>query len=183
MILAVVTEKMSSSVFWSSMGWVDVILIIVFLLGIFFGLKKGFAKMLEGLIEVMTAEVVVVEYNATLASFLAARFQISIQILQVITFAVLTILSILILWFIFKLLSLIVDVLFKQPLNNIGGALAGGLQFILFLGLISEFLMLFPIPFIQESFIHKSISGPYLIQACEHIHYFFERWIPASLQV
>lgn len=174
---------MNTPAFWSSMGWVDIVLIIVLFLGIFFGLKKGLSKMLEGLIGVMTVEVVVVEYSAAFASFLATRFQISTQILHIIMFAVLAILCILILWFTFTLLSLIVDVLFKQPLNNIGGALAGGLQFILFLGLISEFLILFPVPFIQESFLQKSISGPYLIQICEQVHYVFERWIPTSLQV
>lgn len=174
---------MNTPAFWSSMGWVDIVLIIVLFLGIFFGLKKGLSKMFEGLVEVMTAEVVVVEYSAAFAAVLANRFQISTQIMHAIMFALLAVLSVFILHFTFKLFSLIVDVLFKQPLNNIGGALVGGLQFILFLGLISEFLILFPIPFIQESFQQKSISGPYLIQICGQVHFFFERWIPASLQV
>lgn len=174
---------MNFATLWSSMGWVDVVLMIASLLGVFFGLRKGLSKMLEGLIEVATAGVVVVEYSSAFAAFLANRFQISSQVLHIVVFAVLATLSVLILRFTFKLLSLIVDVLFKQPLNNIGGALAGSLQFILFLGLISEFLILFPISFIQESFLQRSISGPYLVQICEQVHYFFERWIPAALQV
>lgn len=182
MILALIPDKIKAAIFWSSVGWVDAVLVIAVLLGIFFGLKKGLAKMLQGLIEIMTAEVLVVEYSGVFAAFLAERFQIPVQILHVVMFMLIAIVSILIVRFMFQLLSLIVDVSFKQPLNNIGGGLIGGLRFVLFVGLISEFLMLFYIPFIQESFQQKSISGPYLIQICEHVHYFFEQWIPASLQ-
>ena len=182
MILAVVPQKMDSVALWSSMGWVDVVLLVAFLLGIFFGIRKGLAKMLKGLIEIIAAQVIVVEYTAALTALLAGRFQVPTQILNVILFASLAFISILIIWFIFKLLSFIVDVQFKQPLNHLGGALAGGLQFILFFSLIAEFLMLFQVPFIQESFQQKSLSGPYLIQICEQVHYIFERWIPVSLQ-
>ena len=184
MILAAIPAKVDSASFsfWSSMGWVDAILMIVFLLGIFFGIRKGLAHMLAGLMEIIIADVVVIEYTAVFTGLLTNRFHVPVDVLNIIMFAVLAVFTILILRITFKLLALIATVEFKQPFNHILGALVGGLQFMLFFALIAEFLMFFQIPFIQESFQQKSISGPYLIQACEQVHYIFERWIPASLQ-
>ncbi len=183
MLLAEVSQKLDSVTAWSNMGWVDVLVFIVFILGVFFGLKKGFAAMLAGLAEVVIADVVVVEYTAQVASSLSTRFQIPQDTISFLIFAALAICTIVLLKFTFKVLSLIASVQFKSPLNHIGGALTGALQFLLLFGLVAEFLMMFKISFIQESFQQKSISGPYLIQVSEQVHYIFERWIPASFRV
>lgn len=182
-MLALIPQSIKSAVFWSSLGWVDILLFIVFFVGVILGVKKGLAQVLPNLIEVMVAQIVVIEYTAKLTSFASSRFGIPNWPIQIIIFASLAIISIFVIRFFFKALSLIATVDFKQPLNNLGGAFMNGLTLVLFLSLVSEFIMLFNIPFIQESLTQKSLSGPYLIQVCEQVHYFFERWIPASLRI
>ncbi len=168
---------------WSSLGWVDFVLFAVFFLGVLYGARKGLSGILPILIAVMTAQVVVIEYTAQLTGFLVRRFQVPNWPVQIVIFAALAIVSIVFIRFLFKFLSLIAGVTFKQPINSLGGALIGGLAFILFLTLVSEFIMMFNIPFIQESFTAKSLTGPYLVETCEQVHYFFERWIPDSAQL
>lgn len=183
MVLAFIPHSIKSAIAWSSLGWVDFLLFAVFFLGVLYGVRKGLSGILPILIAVMTAQVVVIEYTAQLTGFLVQRFPIPHWPVQIVIFAALAIASIVFVRFLFKFLSLIASVTFKQPINSLVGALIGGLACVLFLTLLSEFIMMFNIPFIQESFTVKSLTGPYLVETCEQVHYFFERWIPDSAQV
>ena len=174
--------NVNAAIFWARMGWVDVVLIVVFFLGVFFGLRKGLAGVLSGLIEVLAAQIVVVEYHASFAASLAGKFNLPPHIAKIVVFSLLAVVCVLAVRFSFKLLALIVTVDFKQPLNHLGGVLVGGLQFVLFLALICQFLMLFQIPYFQESINKRSWSGRYLIHASEQVHYFFQRWVPKAPQ-
>src|SRR3989338_7274792 len=124
MILAAAPVQINSD--WPSlfmkMGWVDAVFLFVFVLGVFLGIRKGFAKILPGFFAVVAAQIAAVEYSSSLAAFLQPRFQISLQILEAILFAVLAIGIILLVRFLFQLLALLVSVEFKPPLNNIGSA-------------------------------------------------------------
>ena len=182
MILAAAPTQ--TNVDWSSlfmrMGWVDAVFLLAFALGVFFGLRRGFAKVLPGLLAVVIAQISAIEFSSPLAAFLKTRFQAPPQVLQAIFFALLAIGTILAVRFLFQLLSLLASVEFKPPLNNIGAAIFGGLQFVLFLSLISSFLMFFKAPFIEQSLLEHSISGPYLVQVSSQVHDFFVRWFPES---
>lgn len=182
MIVAAVSAQTNAD--WSSlvmkMGWVDAVFFFAFSLGIFLGLRKGLAKTFPGLLGVVIAQVLAVEYSVALATFLQIKFRVPIQIGQGVAFAVLALGAVFLVCFLFQLFSLLVSVEFKPPINNIGAAIVGGLQFILFVSLISYFLIFFQVPFIRESLMEHSVSGPYLVQSNEQVHDFFIRWIPES---
>ncbi len=180
MILTAVSVK--TNVDWSSlfmrMGWVDAIFLFVVVLGVFLGLRRGLAKVLPGLFGVVIAQVLAVEYSAPLATFFQTKFQAPAQVVQGIAFAVLAVSSIFLIRFVFQFLSLLVSVEFRPPLNNIGATLFGGLQFIFFLCLFVSFLTFFKVPFIEQSLMEHSVSGPYLVQSTKQVHDFFIRWFP-----
>ncbi len=176
-------HDVKSAIAWSTFGWVDFVLFAMFFLGVLYGVRKGLSGVIPVLLAMMTAQVVTIHYTATLTSFLVERFQVPDWPVQIIFFAALAIISIVFVRFLFKFLSLIATVTFKQPINSLGGALIGGLAFVLLLALLAEFIMMFNIPFIQESFTTKSLTGQYLVETCEQVHYFFERWIPDSAQL
>ena len=182
MILAAAPVQINSD--WPSlfmkMGWVDAVFLFVFVLGVFLGIRKGFAKILPGFFAVVIAQIAAVEYSLPLAAFLQPRFQVSLQVLEAIFFAILAIGIIFLIHFLFQFLSLLVSVEFRPPLNNIGAAIFGGLQFLLFLSLIVSFLSYFQIPFMNQSLMERSISGPYLAPASAQVHDFFIQWFPVS---
>jgi len=173
-----------TNVDWSSlvmrMGWVDAVFLFAFALGVFLGLRKGLAKVLPGLLGVTIAQTLAVEYNVSLATFFKIKFQAPAQIVQSLAFAALALGAIFLVRFLFQFFSLLVNVEFKPPINNIGAAIVGGLQLVLFVSLISSFLMFFQVPFIRESLMEHSISGPYLVQSNDQVHDFFIRWFPES---
>ena len=168
--------------FWTQMGWVDIVFFIFIFVGIFMGVRKGLAGVLPNLLEVILAQVLVVEYGLPLAASASSRFQIPLAGAHIVIVATIAVVTIVLIRFLFKLFILIATLEFKPPLSQLGGAVIGALKFALLLSLIVEFLTLLPLPFLLEAFA-KSISGPYLMQASEQMHFFFERWIPGAFQV
>ena len=181
MILAV-TPAQTSNVDWSSlfsrMGWIDAIFLLAFALGVFFGLRKGFAKVFPGLFGVAMAQTIAIEYSASSAALFQAKLNLPPQILHGIFFAGFALACILLVRFVCQFLALLVSVEFRPPINNIGAAIFGGVKFLLFLSLISSFAMFFPPSFIQRSLTEGSVSGPYLVQMSQQVHDFVIQWIP-----
>ena len=165
---------------WTRMGWLDIVFVAAFIFGTFLGLRNGLARVFPGLFEVLAAQWVTLEYGQGFSDFLARKVPLSGFILHALVFAGLAIATILIMRFTFQLLSILVAVEFKPPLNGVGGALLGGLQFVLYLSLIAGFLTLFPLPFIQDTFSGRTISGPYLVESNQIVHDTFSNWIPKA---
>ena len=182
MILTAVSVQ--TNVDWASlfmrMGWVDAVFLFAFALGVFLGLRKGLAKIFPGLLAVVIAQILAVEYSTPLATFFQVKFRAPAPVVQSLAFAALAIGVIFLVRFLFQFLSLVVNVEFKPPINNIGAAIVGGLQFVLFVGLVASFLTFFQIPFIHDSLMEHSVSGPYLVQSSSQIHDFFVRWFPEN---
>lgn len=168
---------------WSSlftrMGWVDAVFLFVFALGVFFGLRRGFAKIFPGLFGVIAAQTIAVEYSLSSAAFFQMKLQMPLQALHILFFIGFAVGCILLVRFVFQLLALLISVEFRPPINNIGAAIFGGFQFILFLSLFSSFLTMFPVPFIQEGMEH-SVSGSYLVEGSRQVHDFLIQWIPST---
>ena len=165
---------------WMNMGWMDIVFLLTFAFGVFLGLQKGLSKVFPVFFEVVTAQTVSIEYSKTLAEFLYVRIPIPVEFLHIGVFAVLAIACIILVRLLFQLLLLFASVDFKSPVNNAGGAILSGVAWFLYLSLISSFLVLFQIPFIQETFTGRSISGPYLVKSSQRVHDFFVKFFPRS---
>ena len=167
-----------------NMGWVDIVIACAFIFGVFLGLRRGLTKMLPGFFEAVIAQTVAIEYSKASAEFINTGLKVvPVEFIHIAVFAVLAVCIIILVHFIFVFLMIVASVDFKAPFNNVGAALLGGIQAFLFAGLITYFLALFPIPFIQETLNTKSISGPYTIESNQFVHDFFIKWLPVSWRV
>ena len=183
MILEAIPTQVKSD--WSLLlmrvQWLDILFVIMFVLGAFVGLKRGLGKVISRFLEVIVAQVITVEYYEALADFLAKWVPAPIWILQTIVFGSIAVALIIAIRFLFQVFSFVATVEFKPAINNIGGTVLGALQFILFLGLLSSFLLLIPVPLIQEAFSSNSLSGPYLAQTSKQVNKLFTHWLPKTL--
>ena len=168
---------------WMKTGWLDIVFLVAFAIGVFLGLQRGLSKILPHLIEVLVAQVVTIEYSKGLAQILAARFQIPVLILHIVLFAALAVASILLVRILFQLLMLIATMDFKSPISGVAGAILSGAHFVLFLSLVSTFAVLIPLPFIQHTFTDRSLSGSFLIQLSGQVHDYFVKFLPAVWQI
>jgi uncharacterized membrane protein required for colicin V production len=184
MILAAVPVQ--AEVDWNAvythMGWFDVMTLIMFLVGLAFGLRKGLAKVLQLIIVVMVAEAVTLQYSQSVTDFIHAQIPIPHTGLHVVIFLFLALGVITVGYFSFAVLSLIATIQFKTGLSRTGGFLLGGILTLIFWSLISSLLILIPMPFVQEVFEEGSITGSLLIQLGAWVQDLLFRWIPETLQ-
>jgi uncharacterized membrane protein required for colicin V production len=173
--------KVDLLILWTKLGWVDIVFVVVFTASVFLGLKKGLGVMGRRALALTLAQVISFEYYQVFAHFVNVRASFfPLIILEVIFFVILVIVAYLLVNFLGFIISLIANIKFKDPASHIGGALFGGVGSILMLGIVTSFLLFFPIPQILESFESKSLSGPYLRQVTPKIHQWFSHLIPAS---
>ena len=165
---------------WMKMGWLDIVFLVAFGLGVVMGLRRGLASVMPRVLEVMTAQVVALEYGKLVSEFIQSRIQISFFVVHFVVFSALAVTAIVTIRVLFQVVSAFATFDFKSPLKGVGGAVLGGLHYFLFLGLVSSLLILIPLPFIQDTYSSRSISGPFLAESSVQVHDFFAKWLPES---
>ena len=168
---------------WMKMGWLDIVLLLAFAIGVFMGLQKGLARVFPHTVEILSTQLVTLEYSKFLADFFQPKLPIPGVILHPAVFILLAAACILINRILAQMLAAVVTVDFKSPVNNAGGALVSGFNLVLYLSLISALLILIPVPFIQNTFQGQSLSGPFLAGLSQQVHDFFARWLPLAWRV
>ena len=168
------------SLFWTRFGWLDVVFLVVFFFGILYGMRKGLTKILPGLISVVTAQTVTVEYYKVFSEFAEKIVPLPPEILDPVFFALLAVGTLTALFLGFKLIEHVATLEFKSPFNRAGGALGGMLQLILLLGLVCSFLTFVPVPFIKESLDGRSLSGSYLAKSSDQVHHLVMSVVPQN---
>lgn len=182
MILAAVpaSVEIDWSVLWTRFGWLDVIFLGAFVFGILYGMRKGLTKILPGLISILAAHTITVEYYKLFSAFAQKIAPLPPEVWDPAFFALLAIGTLTSLFLGFKLLEAVATLEFKSGFNKVGGALGGALQLVLLLGLVCSFLIFVPVPFLQEELQNRSLSGPLLSQSSDQIHQVMMSVVPES---
>ena len=162
------------------LGWFDMVFLLALLVGMFFGLRKGLGHVLQWIVILTTAQTVSIEFSESFANLAHANVPIPVPALHIIVFFLLAVCSVIAVYFLFVILSVILTVQFKSALNWLGGFTFGGVLSVLSLSLIASFLILFPVPLIQTVLTEGSITGPRLVQTANQIHDVLVLWIPKN---
>lgn len=165
---------------WMKFGWMDILFVIVFAMGVFVGFKKGLGGVLPRVIALLFSHMVSIEYNQPFAAFLQSKIPFPIAVWEVLIYLTLVIGGFILVEICFLLLSAVLTFQFKNPVSSVGGAILGGAGAILFFGFVVLFLLFFPFPSLREGIQSKSLSGPLLVQVGPKVHGLFAPFIPQS---
>ena len=177
----------SRQVDWSALsariGWIDIVFLIVLLVGVVYGMRKGLTKALPGLIGVVLAQTFAIEYDKAASAFVQGFIPLPPVFSDVAMFALIVVAVMFAVVFIFKFLSWIATIQFKSEIDRGLGACFSALRFVLLLGLLASFLSLIPVPFLQETFQGRSLSGSFLAHSSERVHDVTGRFLPSAWRV
>lgn len=165
---------LTQSWFWqyflSHFGWVDWTLTAFLLAGILIGLKNGAGQELPRLVESVAAIYVTFEYHPLISDWLARETPCPEAYARVIAFGFLGFASWLLLRLSFEIIGKFIHLEIAKPFQILGGALIGGLRYILFFSFVSYFVVLLPLDWIHRSYEVQSWSGQTLRQTPPLIH-------------
>jgi len=175
--------KINWALLWMNVGWIDVVFVVVFTVGVVIGLKKGIGKILALFFGVFLAQVATIEYKDSLAASASKlipaipKFVLEAGIFIFVAAACLLTVSLLA-----KILSLIGKIEFKSFVKNVGGGLMGGGLAILILSLVTTFVLILPVSSVRASIREGSLSGIYLEAVPVKIHGLLRGLIPGKLR-
>lgn len=165
---------------WTKFGWVDIVFVIAFVIGIFLGFKKSLSGILPRVLGLVISLVASVEYYQLFGAFLHARVPLPLAVWEPILFSSLAFAGYFLVELFFLVLSSIATIQFKNPVASVGGAVFGGIGSVLFFGFLISFLLFLPFPSLRESIETKSLSGSLLAQVVPSVHQTFRLLIPAG---
>ena len=179
-------ETMTQTWFWryffSHFGWVDWLLLAFLLIGIMLGLKHGMAQELPRVFEMIISLYLSLEYQPVLTEWLVRETPCPEAYAQPLTFGLIGFLSWFALRFLFEILGRFIRLEVAAPFQLLGGLIAGGARYFLFFAMISYFLVLVPLDWIQQSFRVQSWSGQILTQAPPKIHDWIKEVVVRKVQ-
>lgn len=122
----------------NSITVLDIVLLVLFLYFLYSGYSKGFIKQTSTILGIIVALLIAINYYQWFEKYLLPYVDVSEQMLQFLSFAVLFILVNIFIHLLGVIFKKILDMLFLDPLDHVAGAVLGLLKG----GLIAYFLVL-----------------------------------------
>lgn len=176
--IAAVSESWFWRYFFQHFGWVDWFLSTFVFIGILLGLKNGLSRELPRLLESLISLYATLEFYGFFASWLARETPWPESYARIFTFISLWFVTGLVLRLLFEIIGRLVHLQIAAPFEWLGGLLVGAVRYFLFFSMISYFLVLLPMDWMQSSYKVQSWSGPILIQTPFKIHQVINRFLP-----
>ncbi|GEM_PF-2835314 len=170
-------ENIVQKIEMSNVGWVDVVFILFAFWALIVGYRAGLAKEFSKFFAVLTGLFLTFHYTEPLGIWIKRNSFIPPDIAEPLTYLVLLIVSIVVVYTIMQFLGKLFEIRVFQLLEKTGGMIFALARYALILGLITHFIYFFPMPMIQDSFT-KSITGPYLISVCPKTYKGLSKIIP-----
>ena len=149
------TEFLSSL----GIGWVDALVILSLLLGIVFGWLRGLSHELAVLLSFVAAIVATCAGYAPLADFLHDRLGWNLELLRLVSVVLLLLAALACMWLLRAALGLLMSFAFKGWVERVGGALAGGIRWLLTSLVLLLALSFVPWSPLQRAILYDSFTG------------------------
>ncbi len=114
----------------------DIVLLLCFVPEIILGLVKGFVKQAISLASIVMGVWLASRFSASTATWLSSYLAIDIRLLRILTFAVVVILTILLLYWTGELLTKVIKLATLGWLNRLLGAIFAAVKTLLILGIL-----------------------------------------------
>lgn len=167
------TEKIALS----QVGWVDIVFVIVGIWAVIAGVRGGFVKEFSKFFSVLFGLFLTFNYYESLSVWLKRNSFIPQEVAIPLTYLGLLIVTILLTFTLIQILGNLIQIKVFQLLEKLGGLFLALARYALVMGLLAHFLLFFPVPFIEQSFKEKSITGPYLTQVCARTYRGLSRFV------
>ncbi|MBI4972102.1 MAG: CvpA family protein [Candidatus Omnitrophica bacterium] len=177
-IILLTTETFTKKLEISQVGWVDIVFVLVVLWAFIEGYRAGFVKEFSKFISVIMGLFITFNYFEPLTIWTKRNSFIPQDVAGPLIYITVLIVSIIVIFYILQFFGKLFEVKVFQLFEKVGGMLLAIGRYCLILGLITHFLFFFPIPFIENSFKNKSISGPYLITVCPKTYSGMSKLLP-----
>ncbi len=170
MLLLRLFEAIKMDIALSQLGWIDLVVVILLILGAIIGFTRGLKHQFPLLISLVATAVVPIHYYDRISQLVTQHSSISPVVSQMASFFLLAICTNLVVKFILTLCAKLGNIDFIYSVERIGGSLIGICRYILLFSLISFFINILTLPVINELYSTRSLSGHMIMNLSPKVH-------------
>lgn len=175
-------DRIAQSVIWQSVlshfQWIDWFALVLFVVGVIYGLKSGLLSELAELLGAVIVIYVAHEFDDRLTGLVLRFVQVPQETIAPMSFILVAVSAWFGLVFIAKYFKKFFHAKTAAPLSILGGGLMGGLHVIVLLSIVCHAIILLPLPSLHKTFEPgNSYSGDFLAQLTPRIHRVINRSI------
>ena len=164
-------------------NWVDLIILIIILINVILGFKRGIIAEILTLIGLISAIFLAIFWYSDLSIFLMEQFKWNETLLNVLSFVIIFIGVIIFFRLLENVLTRITALLLLSWINNIGGALFGFIRGTIIVGLLLFLVNFIPLPLEIQYQINQSVLAEFFINGLIVIYNSIEEWLPNHFQL
>lgn len=159
-------------------NWVDVVVLLLIMRSIYMGARDGLTMELFKFLGVLTGLVVALHLYNKAADIFIANFNLPQWLCESLSFIVITQIIRLIFTYGIAMILKIMSIQFLPQLEKLGGGILGFARGFILSGTLLVMLILLPSAYLDSSIYDKSLSGKFIIKACEKTYKSFTFWLP-----
>jgi len=159
-------------------NWVDIVVLILVVRGVYLGIKHGLTAELFSFIGILLSLVCAVSWYSQIADVLVINFSLPIWLSQLLCFMVIAQLIRIIFKYGLAMLLRVLNVQFLPQLERIGGGVVGFGRGIIISSILLLAMVLISNNYLNESIYQKSFSGTFLLKAAERTYKALTFWLP-----
>lgn len=149
---------------FDSLTWLDYTFLIMALIGILVGKRKGFAAMFGHLFLLIIAATITHYFTGPIAESFPFESPIARMLMKALTFASIAILSLFVIGIGFKIIGKVLQFRFSEFLEQLFGSIMGCAYFILLFSFLSNFALIFPGDWLHKTYEEKAPVGKFLMK-------------------
>ncbi len=163
-------------------GLMDIILVILVLIGLLVGYRKGLSVFLSRLVQTVMIITITLEFVTPVVSMFPKQSPIIDAIIQAFTFLSIVIVSFYVMKAILEGIAKIFKIQFADFLDKVGGAITGVLVYALTFSFVCYFVLMFSTDALRDTFEKGNMSGVFLEKASPAVHEAVRHLIPGAVR-
>lgn len=165
-----------------TINWIDVSIMIIILLNMIIGIRRGIIRGIINLIGIIAAIFLAVFWFKEVGEYISSHSQISGEIANILSFALIFLGVYLISRIIELFLKKIFSLLFISWIDGLGGALFGLTKGSLIVGILLVIITFIPLPvFLKEQLESSFLANRFAVMTAI-VYDYLKDWLPLSIQ-
>lgn len=163
---------------FKSLTWLDLTFLIVILVGLMIGNRKGFAAFFGHLFLLVITVTITYQFTGPITQSFPFESPIAKMLMSALTFAAIAILSLFLVGIVLKTIGKVLQFKLAELVDRLGGAILGCLYSVLLFSFISNFALIFPGDWLHKTYREEALVGKFLINLSPKVHNAVVRVIP-----
>jgi len=165
---------------FDSLTWLDYTFLLIVLIGLLVGNRKGFAAIFGNLVLLIITVTLTHQFAEPVARSFPFESPVAKMLMHALSYAALAVTSLFLIGMVLKVIGKVLQFKFSEFIDKLSGSVLGCIYFILLFSFISNFALIFPGDWLHKIYQETAPSGRFLMTLSPKVHQAVMQAIPSE---